>query len=77
MLISHVASSASRETYNQLQHWLTDARSLANNNCALVVVGNKSDLQDQREVIPICFRVSCRSPYLLKYTPNSTQLQYA
>jgi len=40
----------SRETYNQLQHWLTDARTLANNNCAIVVVGNKADLKEQREV---------------------------
>merc|ERR1712010_419707 len=41
---------SSRDTYNQLQHWLTDARSLANHNCAIVVVGNKADLKDQREV---------------------------
>lgn len=40
----------SRDTYNTLQHWLTDARNLANKNCAIVVVGNKSDLKDQREV---------------------------
>ena len=40
----------SRETYNQLQHWLTDARTLAVDNCAIVVVGNKADLKDQREV---------------------------
>jgi len=40
----------SRDTYNQLQHWLTDARTLANDAVAIVVVGNKADLKDQREV---------------------------
>lgn len=45
-----VYDTTSRETYNTLQHWLTDARTLANKNCAIVVVGNKSDLKDQREV---------------------------
>lgn len=40
----------SRDTYNQLQHWLTDALTLANDAVAIVVVGNKADLKDQREV---------------------------
>jgi len=40
----------SRDTYNELQRWLTDARSLANRNCCIVVVGNKCDLKEAREV---------------------------
>jgi len=45
-----VCRFGSRDTYNQLQHWLTDARTLANDAVAIVVVGNKADLKDQREV---------------------------
>eukprot|EP00656_Telonema_subtile_P055837 TRINITY_DN8770_c0_g1_i4.p1 TRINITY_DN8770_c0_g1~~TRINITY_DN8770_c0_g1_i4.p1 ORF type:complete len:212 (-),score=44.80 TRINITY_DN8770_c0_g1_i4:134-769(-) len=40
----------SRDTYNELQRWLTDARALANRNCCIVVVGNKCDLREAREV---------------------------
>jgi len=39
----------SRETYNHLISWLTDARTLARPDITVVVVGNKSDLK-QREV---------------------------
>ncbi len=41
---------SSRDTYNALQSWLADARALANENCAMCVVGNKCDLKDQREI---------------------------
>ena len=33
-----------RATYNQLKHWLSEARSLAARNCVFLVMGNKSDL---------------------------------
>lgn len=40
----------SRETYNALTNWLTDARTLASPNIVIILVGNKKDLQDEREV---------------------------
>ena len=40
----------SRETYNHLTSWLTDARTLASPDIVVVLVGNKSDLHDDREV---------------------------
>lgn len=40
----------SRDTYNELQRWLTDARALANRHCCIVLIGNKNDLKDAREV---------------------------
>lgn len=40
----------SRETYNALTHWLTDARTLASPNIVILLVGNKKDLEDDREV---------------------------
>eukprot|EP00824_Muranothrix_gubernata_P008908 TRINITY_DN21487_c0_g1_i1.p1 TRINITY_DN21487_c0_g1~~TRINITY_DN21487_c0_g1_i1.p1 ORF type:complete len:214 (-),score=36.57 TRINITY_DN21487_c0_g1_i1:21-662(-) len=39
-----------RDTYNHLVSWLTDARTLASSDISIVVVGNKSDLKDDREV---------------------------
>ena len=39
-----------RATYNHLSSWLTDARNLTNNNTVIFLIGNKSDLTDQREV---------------------------
>ena len=39
-----------RETYNSVQQWLQDARTLASPDVALVLVGNKSDLEEDREV---------------------------
>ncbi|XP_022251314.1 ras-related protein Rab-4B-like [Limulus polyphemus] len=41
---------ASRETYNALTNWLTDARTLASPNIAILLVGNKKDLEGDREV---------------------------
>lgn len=39
----------SRETYNHVASWLSDARSLANKDISIILVGNKSDMQN-REV---------------------------
>lgn len=39
-----------RSTYNHLSSWLTDARNLTNPNTAIFLVGNKSDLEAQRDV---------------------------
>ena len=40
----------SRETYNALTNWLTDARTLASPNIVIIMVGNKKDLEAEREV---------------------------
>ncbi|XP_050175623.1 ras-related protein Rab-4B isoform X1 [Myiozetetes cayanensis] len=40
----------SRETYNSLSHWLSDARTLASPNIVIVLCGNKRDLEPDREV---------------------------
>ena len=39
-----------RSTYNHLTSWLTDARNLTNPNTVIYLIGNKSDLDDQRDV---------------------------
>jgi hypothetical protein len=41
---------SSRETYNALNNWLTDARTLASADIVIVLVGNKKDLEADREV---------------------------
>eukprot|EP00039_Didymoeca_costata_P009258 m.122166 g.122166 ORF g.122166 m.122166 type:complete len:210 (+) comp14420_c4_seq1:196-825(+) len=41
---------SSRETYNALANWLTDARTLASQEIVIVLVGNKKDLEADREV---------------------------
>uniref|UniRef100_A0A8C4RAV9 RAB4B, member RAS oncogene family n=1 Tax=Eptatretus burgeri TaxID=7764 RepID=A0A8C4RAV9_EPTBU len=40
----------SRETYNALTNWLADARTLASPNIAIILCGNKKDLDADREV---------------------------
>jgi len=40
----------SRESYNHLITWLSDARALATPELVIVLVGNKVDLQEEREV---------------------------
>lgn len=40
----------SRETYNALTTWLSDARMLASQNIVVVLCGNKKDLDSEREV---------------------------
>ncbi|KAI6661142.1 Ras-related protein Rab-14 [Oopsacas minuta] len=39
-----------RNTYNHLSSWLTDARNLTNPNTVIFLIGNKTDLEAQREV---------------------------
>jgi Ras-related protein Rab-4B len=39
-----------RETFNALANWLSDARTLASPNIVILLVGNKRDLDDEREV---------------------------
>jgi len=40
----------SRDSYLHLTNWLSDARQLATSELVIMLVGNKSDLQDKREV---------------------------
>lgn len=40
----------SRETYNALTNWLTDARMLASQSIVIILCGNKRDLDAEREV---------------------------
>ncbi|EGC34480.1 hypothetical protein DICPUDRAFT_92215 [Dictyostelium purpureum] len=39
-----------RITYNHLTTWLTDARNLTNPNTVIMLIGNKKDLDGQRDV---------------------------
>ena len=39
-----------RSTYNHLSSWLSDARNLTNPNTVIFLIGNKSDLESQRDV---------------------------
>lgn len=39
-----------RNSYNNVTNWLSDARAQAGPDTVIMLVGNKSDLQDQREV---------------------------
>ena len=45
-----LTSMNSRESYNHVSSWLADARSLANPDICIILVGNKSDLDETREV---------------------------
>lgn len=45
-----VRSHCSRETYNALTTWLSDARMLASQNIVIILCGNKKDLDADREV---------------------------
>ena len=45
-----VLNARSRETYNSLTNWLTDARTLASPNIVIILIGNKKDLDNDREV---------------------------
>lgn len=40
----------SRESFNALSNWLTDARTLASPAIVILLVGNKKDLEEEREV---------------------------
>lgn len=39
-----------RSTFNHLTSWLTDARNMTNPNTVIMLIGNKSDLDSQRDV---------------------------
>jgi GTPase SAR1 family protein len=41
---------ASRESFANLSRWLADAKALASPNLVTVLVGNKSDMHEEREV---------------------------
>lgn len=49
-VVTVVCVFSSRETYNALTNWLTDARTLASPNIAIILCGNKKDLDADREV---------------------------
>ena len=50
MLPPPLSALHSRETYNSLAAWLTDARTLASPNIVVILCGNKKDLDPEREV---------------------------
>uniref|UniRef100_A0A1B6E9J6 Ras-related protein Rab-14 n=1 Tax=Clastoptera arizonana TaxID=38151 RepID=A0A1B6E9J6_9HEMI len=39
-----------RSTYNHISSWLTDTRNLTNPSTVIFLIGNKRDLEDQRDV---------------------------
>lgn len=47
---SLISVPGSRETYNALTTWLSDARMLASQNIVIILCGNKKDLDADREV---------------------------
>ena len=40
----------SRESFNTLANWLNDTRTLASPHIVILLVGNKKDLDEEREV---------------------------
>lgn len=48
--LNYLLNFYSRESYNSLSNWLVDARTLASPNIAVLLVGNKKDLEEDREV---------------------------
>lgn len=40
----------SRDSFNALANWLRDARTLASLNIVILLVGNKKDMEESREV---------------------------
>jgi len=50
IMVYCVLYNCSRETFNALTNWLSDARTLASPNIIIVLVGNKRDLDNEREV---------------------------
>lgn len=45
-----VYDTTSRESFNALTNWLNDARTLASPNIVILLVGNKRDLEEAREI---------------------------
>ncbi|XP_073171078.1 ras-related protein Rab-14 isoform X5 [Lepidochelys kempii] len=50
LLTSPIHRKEIRSTYNHLSSWLTDARNLTNPNTVIILIGNKADLEAQRDV---------------------------
>lgn len=45
-----VYDTTSRDSFNALTNWLNDARNLASPNIVILLVGNKKDLEEAREI---------------------------
>lgn len=45
-----VYDTTSRDSFNVLSNWLNDARTLASQNICILLVGNKKDMEEEREV---------------------------
>jgi|EP00670_Eutreptiella_braarudii_P005267 Ras-related protein Rab-14 len=45
-----VFDTTRRQTYNNLANWLTDTKNLTNHHTVMMLVGNKVDLEEQRQV---------------------------
>uniref|UniRef100_U5EJ77 small monomeric GTPase n=1 Tax=Corethrella appendiculata TaxID=1370023 RepID=U5EJ77_9DIPT len=45
-----VYDSTSRDSFNVLNNWLSDARTLASPNICILLVGNKRDMEEARQV---------------------------
>lgn len=45
-----VYDTTSRDSFNALTNWLNDARTLANSNICILLVGNKKDLDEARQI---------------------------
>lgn len=45
-----VYDTTSRDSFNALTNWLNDARTLASPNIVILLVGNKKDLEEGREI---------------------------
>jgi GTPase SAR1 family protein len=50
IFVSFIDFLSSRDSYNHVSSWLNDAKALANPDIAIVLVGNKIDLTNEREV---------------------------
>lgn len=50
MIYPHIRNVCFRSTYNHLSSWLTDTRNLTNPSTVIFLIGNKSDLDGQRDV---------------------------
>lgn len=58
-----------RDSFNALEAWLSDARTLASPNIIILLVGNKRDLEDEREVTFIEARSGFNPLFLILSSP--------
>ncbi|KRX21640.1 Ras-related protein Rab-4B [Trichinella nelsoni] len=49
-LTKNYYNGAARQSFNAIAQWLSDARSLASPQIIVILIGNKKDLEDRREV---------------------------